>query len=102
MNVLFQKVFQRLQRRYRYRQLPCLMLVEADDGRLITDLGKQSISSDPLGLKFPWQLPSVETIFGNGQLLNGPKDVVDSHQALDGKIKGLYFASSEARLYLVQ
>ena len=98
-----QRILESLRRRYRCHRLPCLILVDAVNGTLLTDIGRQYVLNDPEATGFPWSpLPSLTTLLatsGGGKLMNGFKETVDVVDALRGKLKGLYVSSHDVRTY---
>jgi len=68
------------------------VLVDADSGGLITDSGRQAVVEDPEGKNFPWYPEPLTTILYSGPLLKGT-DEIDSKEALQNKVKGIYFSA---------
>jgi len=73
-----------------------LVFVDADTGSLITDSGRQAVSEDPEGQDFPWHPEPLSTILYSGPLLRG-SDEVDSKEALQNKVKAIYFSAHWVR-----
>jgi len=69
-----------------------LVLVDADTGSLITDGGRHAVMEDPEGKDFPWYPEPLSSILYSGPLLKGT-DEVDSKEALQNKVKGIYFSA---------
>lgn len=69
-----------------------LVFVDADSGSLITDNGRQAVTEDPEGKDFPWYPELLSTILYSGPFLRGT-DEVDSKEALQNKVKGIYFSA---------
>jgi len=69
-----------------------LLLVDADSGSLITDGGRQAVMDDLEGTNFPWYPELLSTILYSGSLLKGT-DEVDGREALQNKVKGIYFSA---------
>ena len=82
----------KLSKRYRVKGVPVLLLVDAESGNLITDAGRQAIMDDPEGTNFPWFPELLSSILYSGPLLKGT-DEVDSGEALQNKVKGIYFSA---------
>jgi len=72
--------------------IPVLVLVDADSGSLITDGGRRAVIEDPEGKSFPWFPEPLSTVLCSGPLLRGT-DEVESKQALQNKVKGIYFSA---------
>jgi len=72
--------------------IPVLVLVDADSGCLITNGGRQAVLGDPEGKTFPWYPESLSSVLYSGPLLRGT-DEVDSKEALQNKVKGIYFSA---------
>lgn len=90
--VIFQE---RNAKRYKIREMPTLVLVEGSTGKLITTSGKECLSEDLDGDEFPWYPKSFDNII-SGSLLR-QETLIDSKEALDGKIKGVYFSAHWVR-----
>lgn len=86
-------------KRYKICEMPALVLVEGSTGKLITASGRDCLSEDLDGDEFPWYPKSFDSIIG-GKLLKR-EVLVDSKEALDGKIKGIYFSAHWVRISLV-
>jgi len=82
----------KLSKRYQVKGIPVLVFVDADSGSLITDAGRQAVVEDPKGKSFPWHPEPLSTILYSGPLLRST-DEVDSKEALQNKIKGIYFSA---------
>jgi len=70
---------------------PTLVLLDGPTGKLITANGRDSLSEDLEGKKFPWAPKSLDDIL-TGDILKGTEKL-DCKSALDGKIKGFYFSA---------
>lgn len=72
--------------------IPVLVLIDADSGALITDGARQAVIGDPEGINFPWYPEPLSTILYSGPLLRGANEV-DSKEALQHKVTGIYFSA---------
>jgi hypothetical protein len=88
-----------LWKKYRVQSTPALILIDGHTGRLITDKGRDCLSDDIDGKNFPWEPKSLDCIL-LGDLLSGA-DKVDAIPALQGKLKGFYFAAHWVRFCLL-
>ena len=70
---------------------PTLVLLDGPTGKLITANGRDSLSEDLEGKKFPWAPKSLDDIL-TGDILKGTEKL-DCKSALDGTVKGFYFSA---------
>jgi len=84
-----------LSKKFGVRGIPSFVFVEADTGKLITKSGRDVVSSDPKGQKFPWKPKTLS------QILQGPVKAKDGDALVDkdlqsmieGKILAIYFSA---------
>ncbi len=80
-----------LSKKFKVQGIPALVFLEAKTAKLITAEGRQNVLDDPEGLQFPWYpKPLTDLLKGPVLHMMGEKD---SEQALNGKIKALFFSA---------
>ncbi|KAK6620627.1 hypothetical protein RUM43_010920 [Polyplax serrata] len=87
----------RLTRRYQIKSLtPSLILLNGQNGKIITKHGRERILEDPTGLNFPWKPRPLHVVLENVQLQRGGKNECSEstdYQNLKGSIIGFYFSA---------
>jgi len=81
-----------LSKKYKVQGIPSLVLLDAATGKTITKNGREAISSDTEGAKFPWKPPSLSEAMGD-VLVKPDGTEVGREEALNGKYVGLYFSA---------
>jgi nucleoredoxin len=81
-----------LSKKYKVQGIPSLVLLDAATGKTITTNGREAISSDTEGAKFPWKPPSLSEAMGD-VLVKPDGTEVKREEALKGKYVGLYFSA---------
>ena len=80
---------QKLGSRFKVRGIPTLVIIDGETGELITADGREAVSGDPTGEKFPWHPPTKEEK-ARAVLEALGADIV---AAAAGKPIGLYFSA---------
>lgn len=81
----------KLCKKFRVQGIPKLVLIDGETGKTITRDGYSHLMEDENGAEFPWRRKKFSDII-KGKLLKDGKEV-DSVQATQGKIIGLFFAA---------
>ena len=79
-----------LSTKFGVRGIPTLVIIDAE-GNTITKDGREAISGDPTGAKFPWTPPTVSELLGDE--FRGKGGAVVPRSALAGKSLALYFSA---------
>lgn len=79
-----------LSRQFKVQGIPTVVIINAEDGKVISTDGRTAIAGDPTGEKFPWIPPTFEEALGT-TFLKG--DVEVGREAIEGKHLGLYFSA---------
>lgn len=79
-----------LSTKYKVEGIPALVIINPEDGSVITKDGRSSVSRDPTGEKLPWIPPTFQESLPDN-LLKGSETV--SKDTLSGKTLGLYFSA---------
>ena len=72
--------------------IPTLIFVDGVTGKLITKDGRDIVSSDPDGDKFPWIPKPLSEILANAKLADSDNKEVPWEQ-LHGKVVGFFFSA---------
>jgi nucleoredoxin len=72
--------------------IPMLVIIDASDSSIITNKGRNKVSSDPEGASFPWKPLSIKEEIGHS-FVNAAGESFDS-TSFQGKFVGLYFSAS--------
>ena len=79
-------------KKYHIYRIPILVIIDGENGKVITKNGIGSIEDDPEGAQFPWRpRPFKEVI--EGKVLTNEGSEIDAHTVLQDKITGLYFSA---------
>jgi len=81
-----------LSKKFKVQGIPSLVLLDAATGKTITKNGREAISSDTEGAKFPWKPLSLTEAMGD-VLVKPDGTEVQRADALKGKYVGLYFSA---------
>lgn len=81
---------QKLSSAFRVPGIPMLVVLDSG-GKLMSKKGRELVSNDPEGSRFPWKPLSMEDELGNAFMRKGGKEVNKSQFA--GKYIGLYFSA---------
>jgi len=79
-----------LSRKFKVSGIPTLVLVNAEDGTLITEDGRTKVMKDPEGANFPWIPKTFKEALGE-KFTKGSATV--GKEAIEGKTLGLYFSA---------
>jgi len=79
-----------LSKKYKVQGIPTVIILNCEDGSLISSDGRSAISKDPTGEKFPWIPPTFKEALGD-KFLKGDDTV--GLDAIEGKTLGLYFSA---------
>jgi len=79
-----------LSKKFKVRGIPTLVLID-EEGKTITTGGREAVSADPQGKKFPWVPPTIKEALA-GDLVDGSGSTV-SLDSLSGKKIGIYFSA---------
>ncbi|XP_078080827.1 nucleoredoxin [Mustelus asterias] len=77
--------------KYKVTNIPSLIFIEGNTGRIVSRNGHLIIRDDPLGSEFPWGHKSFGEVIA-GSLIKNNGQIVDS-SALDGSYIGVYFSA---------
>lgn len=89
----------KLSKKFKVSGIPTLVIV-GGDGELITKEGRDAVSSDPEGAKFPWKPRSLQeclaelksAVIGKADA-EGVGTVATARELVEGKTLGLYFSA---------
>jgi len=76
--------------KFKVRGIPTLIILDPNDGTVITEDGRMACMRDPTGEKFPWKPASFKEVMAGG-LMKGEETV--GPEAVEGKYIGLYFSA---------
>jgi len=79
-----------LSKKYKIEGIPSLVIINPEDGSLITKDGRSAVMRDPTGTKLPWIPPTFQESLPE-QFLSGTGTV--GKDAIAGKTLGLYFSA---------
>jgi nucleoredoxin len=80
----------KLSKKFKANCIPSLILLDAKTGAIITADGRNALSKDPSGEKYPWVPPSPLEVLGSKFVtLSGESD----GSAVKGKYVGIYFSA---------
>lgn len=85
-----------LSRKYKVQGIPTLVLINAEDGNLITKDGRSTVSQDPNGEKFPWLPETFEQIMSSCSFIGKDGDKITWDKCKDKTI-GIYFSAHWVR-----
>ena len=80
-----------MSKKFKVQGIPTLVFIDGTTGKLITSDGRNCIVEDPKGVDFPWYPKALSEILC-GKLVKQDGEVSCS-EALDRKVKGLYFSA---------
>jgi nucleoredoxin len=84
------KVNKALNKKFKVNGIPSLILLN-NKGELIRDDGRNAVSNDSEGKKFPWTPPTIAEMLGTTFVKKD--DSIITAESLDGKVVGLYFSA---------
>lgn len=76
--------------KFKVSGIPMLIILDPNDGTVITEDGRMACSRDPTGEKFPWKPRSFKEVLSGG-LMKGNETV--GAETIEGKHIGLYFSA---------
>ncbi|CAE7412908.1 NXN [Symbiodinium sp. KB8] len=79
-----------LSKKFKVSGIPTFVIINAENGSVITADGRSAVMSDPEGKKFPWIPPTFQEALGD-EFMDG-EETVDKKK-LEGKTLGLYFSA---------
>eukprot|EP00440_Ansanella_granifera_P028618 gb/GFBE01031090.1/.p1 GENE.gb/GFBE01031090.1/~~gb/GFBE01031090.1/.p1 ORF type:complete len:443 (+),score=139.63 gb/GFBE01031090.1/:1-1329(+) len=79
-----------LSKKFKVEGIPTVVIVNAENGEVITKDGRSAVMKDPSGEKFPWIPPTFQEALGE-KFMKG--DAVVGKEAIEGKTLGLYFSA---------
>ncbi|CAE7658238.1 Nxn [Symbiodinium sp. CCMP2592] len=79
-----------LSKKFKVSGIPTFVIINAENGSVITTDGRSAVMSDPEGKKFPWIPPTFQEALGD-QFMDGDETV--DKKKLEGKTLGLYFSA---------
>ncbi|XP_050410244.1 nucleoredoxin isoform X1 [Patella vulgata] len=82
----------KLTKKYKVGGIPRFVLLDGENGKLITTDGFSQLMEDETGKDFPWRIKPFHEMI-KGKLLNGKDELIDSNELIKGKIVGLYFSA---------
>jgi len=80
---------EKLSKKYKVQGIPSFVIL-SEDGTVITQDGREAVSKDPTGERFPWIPPTFAEALGT-TFLQGESEV--GLEAVAGKTLGLYFSA---------
>ena len=84
-----------LSKKFKVQGIPTLILLDAKTGEVITKNGREAVSMDPTGEKFPWIPKPLSEIVGSARLLkNGSGDATTLLKDCKAEVVALYFSAS--------
>jgi len=83
-----------LSKKFKVEGIPTLVIIDGEDGSVITKDGRSAVMSDPKGNKFPWFPPTFKEALGERFLrVKGSATETVGKEAIAGKTLGLYFSA---------
>jgi len=82
----------KLSQKFKVQGIPTLIILDASTGALINPNGRDGVLSDPEGINYPWYPKTLAQLL-EGPLVDKAGVVVDSKEALEGKVKMIYFSA---------
>jgi len=79
-----------LSKKYKVKGIPSLIVV-GPDGEVVTADGRDGVTEDPTGAKFPWKPPSFSELFPSALIGKDGGDVAAA--SLDSKYLMIYFSA---------
>jgi len=81
-------------KKYKVNGIPSLVIINAEDGSVITTDGRSAVMKDPTGEKLPWIPPTFKEALGDTFLkVSGDGTEEVGLDAIAGKTLGLYFSA---------
>jgi nucleoredoxin len=82
---------EQLSKKFKVKGIPALIILDGE-GKLITKDGREAVSEDPKGEKFPWIPKKVSDVLAAAKLV-APGGEIQSFTSLQGKATALYFSA---------
>jgi len=83
-----------LSKKFSVEGIPTFVIINGEDGSVITKDGRSAVMSDPKGNKFPWFPPTFKEALGERFLrVKGSATETVGKDAIAGKTLGLYFSA---------
>jgi len=84
----------KLSSKYKVQGIPSLIILDAETGATITTDGREEVSTDPSGARFPWKPPTFWEALGDEFLSGTDGETVDLEEVKGGsQYIGLYFSA---------
>lgn len=85
----------KLSDKFKVQGIPSLVVLNAKDGSLITDSGRESVTQDPTGAKLPWTPKTALEILATSRIVGHNGQVLGLEQVQQqADVLGLYFSAS--------
>lgn len=83
----------KLSKKFKVSGIPTLIIIDGENGDILTANGRSKVSSDSKAKDFPWRPPPFSEVIA-GKLVNKDSKEVDVNEAFkDGKSVGIYFSA---------
>mmetsp|Transcript_53925 Transcript_53925/g.101086 ORF Transcript_53925/g.101086 Transcript_53925/m.101086 type:complete len:442 (-) Transcript_53925:65-1390(-) len=79
-----------LSKKFKVSGIPTFIIMNVENGSVITSDGRSAVMSDPEGKKFPWIPPTFAEALGD-KFMDGDETV--GKEKIEGKTLGLYFSA---------
>jgi len=85
---------EKLSKKYKVQGIPSVIILNPEDGSVITSDGRSAVMNDPKGEKLPWIPPTFKEALGDKFLkVSGDSTEEVGLDAIAGKTLGLYFSA---------
>merc|ERR1719230_2314476 len=84
----------KLSSKFKVQGIPTLVILDGETGETITTNGREEVSTDPTGARFPWKPPTFWEALGDEFLSGTDGETVDLEEVKGGsQYIGLYFSA---------
>lgn len=83
-----------ISKKFKVSGIPTLVILDGENGSIITTDGRSSIAEDPMGENFPWRPPTLWEALGTEFLSGMSGDTIEVDELRGpGKVIGVYFSA---------